>query len=667
MQNLWNDAEAAPFINDPLKLRVYTSRLLGREPSLVLHGGGNTSAKIQKTNLFGETESLLYVKGSGWDLATIEAQGFAPVRMETLLKLAGLEKLTDSDMVREQKSAMIDPGAPAPSVEAILHAIIPFTYVDHTHADAVVAISNTPDGEKLIQDILGDRVLYIPYVMPGFVLARKVYEMTRDVDWKKYEGMVLQHHGIFSFADDARQSYERMIALVSKAEDYIKNKGAFDVPTGTVRASEDLKTLATLRRAVSKKLGAPAVVRVDASPQALAYGARPDLSRISQQGPLTPDHVIHTKSIPLLLKSETSSDQIGPALDAYEAAYRSYFDRNSSHFKEAKLKCLDPAPRWAVWSGHGILSMGPTAKRADVVADIIRHTMRAQQWSQAIGGWTALPERDLFEVEYWELEQAKLKKGGACTPPLQGKIAVVTGAAGGIGKACVDALRAQGAAVLALDIAPAVTSNWKGSDVTGLVCDVSDSGAVNRAIDECVRRYGGLDIVVANAGIFPSSKNIDSLDDETWKRTIDINLTGQMYLFRATAPYLALGIDPAIVVVASKNVPAPGPGAAAYSASKAAATQLARVAALELGPKGVRVNMLHPHAVMDTGLWTPEVLEGRAKHYKMSVEEYKRNNLLKVEVCSKDVADLVCAMAGPLFGKTTGAQVAVDGGNDRVI
>src|SRR6478736_3319484 len=247
MKSLWNDQEAAPHVGSPLALRVHTSRLLGREPALVLHGGGNTSVKVRESNLFGEQEFLLYVKGSGWDLATIEANGFAPVRMDTLLKMAALEQLSDTDMVRVQKAAMTDPNAPTPSVEAILHALIPFTFVDHTHSDAVVAITNTPGGEETIKRVLGERVLYIPYIMPGFALARLVYELTRDADWSKYDGMVLQHHGIFSFADDGRESYERMIRLVSKAEDFLKARGALAVSAPAVApADEDLKKLATL-------------------------------------------------------------------------------------------------------------------------------------------------------------------------------------------------------------------------------------------------------------------------------------------------------------------------------------------------------------------------------------------------------------------------------------
>jgi rhamnose utilization protein RhaD (predicted bifunctional aldolase and dehydrogenase)/NAD(P)-dependent dehydrogenase (short-subunit alcohol dehydrogenase family) len=661
MKSLWNEQEAASVVADPIALRVYTSRLLGREPALVLHGGGNTSVKVRQPNLFGESEYLLYVKGSGWDLATIEAKGFAPVRMDTLLKMAALSELSDTDMVRVQKAAMTDPNAPTPSVEAILHALIPFQFVDHTHSDAVVAISNTPGGEQAIQTALGDRVLYIPYVMPGFALARRVYELTRDVDWSKYEGLVLQHHGIFSFADSGRDSYERMIRLVSSAEAFLKSKGASESEEVASKAAPepelDLRTLAALRKEVSLKAGAPVVARLNSSAQAQAYAGMKRVSEISGRGPLTPDHVIHTKRTPMMFSGDAAS-----AVASYERSYLAYFQRNAT----PGLVALDTAPRWVVWPGQGVLSFGATAKRADVIADIVRHTMRAQGWAEALGGWVALPERDIFEVEYWELEQAKIKKTGA-RPALEGKIALVTGAASGIGKACVDTLRAQGAAVVAVDISPAVASLWKSADVLSIVCDLTERAAVDAAVASAVRHFGGLDIVVANAGLFPPSANIESLPDEVWDKTLSVNLTSQMYLFRAAAPYLVLGIDPAIVVVASKNVAAPGPGAAAYSASKAGMTQLARVAALELGPKGVRVNVVHPHAVMDTALWTPEILHSRAAHYGMSVEDYKRNNLLKVEVKSKDVADLVAALAGPLFSKTTGAQLPIDGGSDRIV
>jgi rhamnose utilization protein RhaD (predicted bifunctional aldolase and dehydrogenase)/NAD(P)-dependent dehydrogenase (short-subunit alcohol dehydrogenase family) len=665
MKSRWNDSEAAALGGSPLALRVYTSRLLGAEPSLVLHGGGNTSVKIRELNLFGREEHLLYVKGSGWDLKTIEAKGFAPVRMETLLELATLERLSDSDMVRAQRSAMTDPSAPTPSVEAILHAILPHRFVDHTHADAIVALTNTPRGPELIREALGERILYVPYVMPGFVLARHVFEATRGIDWAAYDGMVLLHHGLFTFSDDANESYEKTIRLVTLAEERVPTRTAISIPTESAPepSVDELVGIAKLRRAVSAKLGAPAIARLTSTSEARAFADRADVETVSGRGPLTPDHILHTKRVPLVLPRVLDDGSIAAKLDAFERDYRVYFERHASG---RPLEMLDVAPRWAIWPGHGAFAFGPTAARALVVDDITRHTRAAIEIAERMGGWVALPQRDLFDMEYWELEQAKLGKATS-VPVLQGKVALVTGAAGGIGKASVDALRAAGAAVVALDVSPSITTAFKGAGVLGLVCDVTDRVALERAVALGVQTFGGLDIVVPNAGIFPSSQPIASLDDELWGRTISMNLTSQMALLRACAPFLALGHEPAIVVVASKNVPAPGPGAAAYSASKAGLTQLARVAALELGPKGVRVNVLHPHAVMDTALWTPELLESRAKHYGMTVDEYKRNNLLKVEVRSKDVADLVVAMAGPLFSKTTGAQVPVDGGSDRII
>jgi rhamnose utilization protein RhaD (predicted bifunctional aldolase and dehydrogenase)/NAD(P)-dependent dehydrogenase (short-subunit alcohol dehydrogenase family) len=664
MKSRWNDSDAAALGGSPLALRVYTSRLLGAEPSLVLHGGGNTSVKVREKNLFGREDHLLYVKGSGWDLKTIEAKGFAPVRMETLLELATLERLSDSDMVRAQRSAMTDPSAPTPSVEAILHAILPHRFVDHTHADAIVTLTNTPRGPELIREVLGERILYIPYVMPGFVLARHVFEATRGIDWSAYDGMVLLHHGLFTFSDDAKESYEKTIRLVTLAEERVPTRAAISMPSGASRPStEELVGIAKLRRAVSARLGAPAIARLTATSEARAFADRADVEAVSGRGPLTPDHILHTKRVPVVLPRVLDDGAIGASLDGFEREYRAYFER---HAAGRGLRMLDAAPRWAIWPGHGTFAFGPTAARAAVVDDITRHTRAAIELAERLGGWVALPERDLFDMEYWELEQAKLGKA-ASVPALQGKVALVTGAAGGIGKASVDALRAAGAAVVALDVSPSITTTFRGEGVLGLVCDVTDRAALEGAVALAVQSFGGLDIVVPNAGIFPSSQPIASLDDEVWARTISVNLTSQMALLRAAAPFLVLGHEPAIVVVASKNVPAPGPGAAAYSASKAGLTQLARVAALELGPKGVRVNVLHPHAVMDTALWTPELLESRAKNYGMTVEEYKRNNLLKVEVRSKDVADLVVAMAGPLFGKTTGAQVPVDGGSDRII
>ena len=673
MKSRWRDREARRCAGDPLALRVYTSRLLGQEPTLVLHGGGNTSVKLPVRNLFGEVEEILYVKGSGGDLKTIGADGFAPVRLDVARRMATLARLSDTEMVRAQRAAMINPAAPNPSVEAILHAVIPFRYVDHTHADAVVTITNTADGARRIRRLYGDRVLIVPYVMPGFLLSRKVYEMTRGLDWSRCEALVLLHHGVFTFGDEARVSYERMIRVVSVAETYLRRHGAngksgvrggrygvggrWGAAAGKRDRDGDLRRLARLRRAVSKARGAAMIARWDDGTEAVAFSSVPNVAAIATRGPITPDHVIRTKPMPALV-----GDRPETAIERFAAAYRRYFARHT----DGRLTCLDPAPRWAVWRGLGTVAFGRNAQEVGIVADIVRHTIRAIRHGEALGGWRPLPPARLFEVEYWELEQAKLKKAAAALP-LQGRVALVTGAASGIGRACAEALRDQGAVVAALDVNQRIALLFKQPEIIGIVCDVTDSRQVEAAVRETVRRFGGLDLVISNAGIFPESQPIAELTLAAWRRSLAVNLSSHEQLLQACIPYLSLGLEPSVVIIASKNVAAPGPGAAAYSVAKAGLTQLGRVAALELAADGIRVNVLHPDQVFDTGLWTPAILASRAKRYGISVEEYKSRNLLRVRVTSRDVAQLACAMAGPLFAKTTGAQVPIDGGNERVI
>jgi rhamnose utilization protein RhaD (predicted bifunctional aldolase and dehydrogenase)/NAD(P)-dependent dehydrogenase (short-subunit alcohol dehydrogenase family) len=656
VQNRWAQEDATRYGDDPLSLRVYSSRLLGSEPALVLHGGGNTSVKATATDPFGAVHETLYVKGSGWDLATIEPQGFAPVRLDLLRRLAELPSLADSALVRAQRSALLDPGAPDPSVEAVLHAIIPFAYVDHTHADAVVAVTNTPNGEEQAREAFGPRLLLIPYVMPGFTLARVVHEMTQTLDWNACDGLILMGHGIFTWGTTAKASYDAMIRLVTAAEEYLEERGAFRAVRRRECGADDLVTLARLRRDVSNAAGRPMIARLDRSAEACGFAAHEQVASIAARGPVTPDHIIRTKRVPLILGEDPTD-----AVRGFADAYGDYFRRHS----DGNLTMLDPAPRWAVWRGRGVIAFGPTVADANVVHDIAEHTVAVIQWSEAIGGWCPLGEADLFAVEYWELEQAKLRKRGAGRP-LDGRVAFVTGSASGIGRAVARELTRQGAAVVGADVRDVA----RGDDVRPgehLLCDVTDAASVTRAVDETVRQFGGLDILVSNAGAFPKSARIEEMDDQLWQDSLALNLTSHQRVLQACIPYLRHGVEPAVVIIGSKNVPAPGPGQAAYSAAKAGLTQLARVAALELSRDGIRVNVLHPNAVFDTGTFTPEVLAARAAAYGLSVDEYKRNNLLGVEIVAQDVAMAAAALVGPSFRRTTGAQIPVDGGNDRVI
>jgi len=655
MESLWNDQEAASFGTDPLGLRVYTSRLLGRNPELVLHGGGNTSVKTEEKDFFGEPVALCHVKGSGWDLGTIERAGFSPVRMSALLKMAELPTMTDADMVLQQRAAMTDPNAPAASIEAILHAIIPFTFVDHSHANAISQLTCHKDGEARVKACFGSRVLIVPYVMPGFILAKTVHELIKGRDLRKegIEGLVLLKHGLFTFADDARTSYEKHIELVTVAEEYLKGQGSSGQGGSSGRGveGEELLKLAALRREVSLKRGFPQIARLNAGAVAAAYSKMGDAA---VRGPLTPDHSIRTKRVPAVIGEEIAAD-----VQRYADEYAAYFQRNAKG-----ETMLDPAPRFALWKGRGVVSFGDSVKDANVVADIAAAT--AATISQAGDGWEPLPEKDIFEIEYWELEQAKLKKGPA-RKVHQGKVALVTGCAAGIGFAIAESLAEQGAQVVGLDIDKDIPEIMKKIGAVGIVVNLTEDQPVQDAIEFTVREFGGIDIVVSNAGIFPKNDPLDTMVQTDWDRTLMINLTSHQKLMNKVIPFVKQGLDGSIIFVGSRNFKAPGPGASAYSCSKAALTQLCRVAALELAPWKVRVNIVHPDAVFDTKLWTPEALAKSAARYNMTVEEYKTKNLMKVEIKSKDIGNMVAAMAGPLFLKVTGAQIPVDGGNDRVI
>ena len=328
---------------------------------------------------------------------------------------------------------------------------------------------------------------------------------------------------------------------------------------------------------------------------------------------------------------------------------------------------LDPAPRVALDPQLGLAAFGRTAKDTRIAEELYEHTVDVILRAEAIGGWRALEDRHTFDIEYWDLEQAKLKKAGS-PPAFAGEVALVTGAASGIGKACVDAFLKRGAAVVGLDLNSKVEELVKKPEFLGVTCNLTDPQQISAALDSAVKRFGGIDMLVLNAGIFPSSAPIQSIATDSWRKAMTVNVEAPLLLMQAVHPLLKLAPRGGrIVVIGSKNVPAPGPGAGAYSVSKAAMNQLARVTALEWGKDNIRINSIHPNAVYDTALWTEEVLASRAKAYNLTVEQYKKNNLLKTEVTSKDVAELAAEMCGSLFAKTTASQVPVDGGTEKLV
>ncbi|MGX1702828.1 SDR family NAD(P)-dependent oxidoreductase [Microbacterium sp. NPDC055357] len=628
---------------------VRVSRDLGGDPSYVLHGGGNTSIKTVGVDVTGAPVDLVLVKGSGWNLGTIEAAGFAPLRRARLDEILQLDELDDATMVNELRQASLDASAPTASIEALLHAYLPGRVVLHSHADAIVSLTNRDVAAADIAEALGDGVLVLPYVMPGFPLARLI----ANTDVSGADAVVLSNHGLFTFGDDADAVLARHRELVDRASAAVGVANWGD-PGATVARTGDSAEIASLRQAVSEAAGRPMLLRQSASARADAFARRADLTELTGRGTATPEHVLYTKRSPL----------VGRDVDAYAAAYRAYVDRNRARATTG-ITPLDPAPRVIMDPALGCLFAGESVAALRVTADVALHTIDVIDAADRLGGYRSLDEADSFDIEYWSLEQAKL--AGRTRKPLTGEVAIVTGAASGIGRAVAEQLSAEGAAVVGIDLSPDVTSVVAGDAWRGVVGDVSDSAVIDEALDLAVREFGGVDIVVIAAGIFPPSQPIAELDDDVWDRAFRVNVTAPARLLRAVHPLLARSPRGGrVVLVSTKNVAAPGPGVAAYSASKTAAAQLARVAALEWAEDGIRVNQVEPDAVFDTAIWSPELLEARAAHYGLTVDQYRTRNLLRVEVRSATVAEAVVAFCES-FPATTGAHLSVDGGNDRVI
>ena len=539
----------------------------------------------------------------------------------------------------------------------------------HSHADSILTLTNLADGADRVRRVFGDRVVVIPYVMPGFDLARLVRERWPIEAHDATIGMVLLQHGLFAFGDTCAEAAERHAELIDLADRHISG-GSGGLPTSpgvageasgpAVRSHECALELAELRRQISELAERPMIMSRNTTPDTMRFVERSDLEALAGRGPLTPDHVIHTKPVPL----------IGRDVAAYGEWYAEYFAAHRDRSRQA-ISMLDPAPRVVLDPELGMLTVGNSARAAQIVADIYDHTIEvATVCEDRLGGWLPLEREHQFDVEYWDLEQAKLRRAGA-PPPLAGRVAIVTGAASGIGRACAQRLLGEGAAVAGLDSSPAVTEMsqpFDGFAWHGIQIDVTEAERQRAAIDEVVEHYGGIDIAVLCAGKFGPSAPLAELAAEDWRAAMAVNLDAAMQAMSTLHPFLALSPGGGrVVLIGSKNVAAPGTGAVAYSASKAAITQVARVAALEWAADGIRVNTVHPDAVFDTGLWTADLVAERAAAYSMTVEEYKTRNLLGVEITSDQVAQLVVSMVGPAFSATTGAQIPLDGGTDRTL
>ncbi|MGB8710759.1 MAG: bifunctional aldolase/short-chain dehydrogenase [Methyloceanibacter sp.] len=677
MQSRWNDISALDAVetyaekgvSEDLALRVYTTRLLGRDPLLVLHGGGNTSVKTRAKDDLGVEHEVIAVKGSGWDMAEIEPQGMPAVKLEPLRRLRALSALSDEAMVNVQRLNLLDASAPNPSVETLLHAFLPHKFIDHTHAAAVLSIVDQPDGEALAREVYDGRMGIVRYIAPGFGLAKaaaEVFEQSPDV-----EGLILHKHGIFTFGETAREAYERMIEMVSLAESRLRQGRpvVFQARTLADELAEVAEIAPIIRGAVAlpadKPGGEPTrfVMTFRTGPEILAYVNGAELADYSQRGVVTPDHIIRTKNTPLVVsppepgRLDEFARHVKQAVAEFSAGYDSYFGRENEKVGGIKSK-LDSAPRVVLVPGLGLFGIGRSAKDADIAADLAENTVRVVTDAEGIGRYEPLPESDLFELEYWSLEQAKLK--GAVVKPLTGQVALVTGA-GAIGSATAKALAAEGAAVAIVDIygdtARKVAKSFKG---LGLQCDVTKPEEVRDAFAKVCERFGGVDIVVSNAGAAWQGR-IGDVSDELLRQSFELNFFAHQTVAKeAVRIMLKQGTGGALLFNISKQAVNPGASFGPYGLPKAAAMLLMRQYALDYGKDGIRSNGVNADRVR-SGLLTDVMIADRAKARGVSEGEYMSGNLLGREVLAEDVAQAFVALAKAR--KTTGHIEAVDGGN----
>jgi rhamnose utilization protein RhaD (predicted bifunctional aldolase and dehydrogenase)/NAD(P)-dependent dehydrogenase (short-subunit alcohol dehydrogenase family) len=663
MQSRWSDTDAQahverwahlPGSNEDVALRVYSSRLIGRESALVLHGGGNTSVKTRLRDDTGERVDVLCVKGSGWDLADIEPPGLPAVRLATLQALRGLPAMSDEAMVNAQRTRLLDAGAPNPSVETLLHAFLPAKFIDHSHADAILAIVDQPEAERLCRELFGDRLALVRYVMPGFALAKLAAEVAEANP--QAEGLLLLQHGLFTWGATARESYERHVHAVDTAERFLAAARTGE-PAESSPTTVDFVDLAPrLRGALAGSSERRYFLHLRRSPAIRRFVDRREAADWSQRGPITPDHVIRTKPVPLLLEP---GRELGPQVDEFRTRYRAYVDRQAAARPERTITPLDPDPRVVLVPGLGLIGVGNSAKAASIAADLYEHTIQVITDAEAVGRYQALPESDLFDMEYWSLEQAKL---GAQRPrPLEGRIVYITGAARGIGAATARAFAGAGATLYLVDreadelepLARSLGAAWQS-------LDVRDEAAVAESIAACVARWGGLDGVVSNAGIAPQSAIADC-PAELLHESFAVNLFAHQWVAAHAFRVLRRqGMGGFLLFNASKAAFNPGPEFGPYAIPKAALIALTKQYALEGGAFGVRANAVNADRIR-TSLLSLGDLEQRAKARGLELDAYFRSNLLGREVSADDVAAAFLHLA--LASSTTGCVLTVDGGN----
>ena len=679
MKSLWSEADAQSTIArygekgiaPDLALRVYTTRLLGGNPALVLHGGGNTSVKTQAKDLLGDSVEMICVKGSGWDMGNIEPAGLPAVKLAPLRRLRELKTLSDEDMVNFQRINLLDSSAPNPSVETLLHAFLPHKFVDHTHSTAVLALTDQPEGETIARDTFGGRMAYVPYTIPGFALAKSVAQIY-DAN-PKVEGLILLRHGIFTFAEDARTAYELMIEMVTLAEERIREAKKTIAQAKLPREIASVAAIAPILRGAVALENNPRegtakrqILCFRGNEKILNYINGAALARYSQVGVATPDHTIRTKNWPLIVptpeagKLDEWATAVREAVNRFVAHYHDYFTRNNSRVNGVK-KELDPFPRVVLVPGLGLFGLGASAKDAGIASDIAENTVDVIEAAESMSRYQSISEEDQFDVEYWSLEQAKLGKGAE--KPLARQVAVITGGGSGIGAATAKAMAKEGAEVAVLDRdeeAAKRVAKQIGGAALGLACDVTNADDVRRAFAAVAAQFGGVDIVVSNAGAAWQGR-IGEVDDAILRQSFELNFFAhQCVAQNAVRIMKAQGTGGCLLFNTSKQAVNPGKDFGPYGLPKAATLFLVKQYALDHGKDGIRANAVNADRIR-TGLLTGDMVAARAKARGLSEADYMSGNLLGREVTAGDVAEAFVFLA--LARKTTAATITVDGGN----
>lgn len=679
--NRWNETDAKKMVlqagldpaDQALALEVYGSQLIGSDPELVQHGGGNTSCKVQRRDLFGAKQDVLHIKGSGHDLARIDAAGMPGVRLAPLLALRQLERLADADMVNAVRGNMLQSSGPTPSVEVLLHAYLPHNFINHSHATAMLALADLPNAAEVVQDIFGGKVAVVPFIMPGFDLAKaaaKVYEAQPDV-----EGLLLLKHGHFTFAEDAKTAYMLMITHVNMVLDWLQNKAAKTLkPTGppdpdmqanAIELMPVLRGILGARRAefIGNPDAAMPVLDLRAGANVQEFFCRDDVEDLAKRGVATPDHVIRTKNFPLLLTAEQlagGAAAISAAVDAYITDYTDYFTRNNARVGGGK-QMLNPVPDLIWAEGIGIIGMGADATAARIAADLAEQNITAMSYGEDCGGFYPCTSTEVFDMEYWSLEQAKINSRKA--PRFSGHVVMVTGGGGMIGLATAQAFATLGANVFLVDLeAEALNTALQqlGPDHGGIALDITGDGAADTALRACMARFGGLDILVSNAGAAWTG-DMTVLDDAVLRKSFELNFFAHQTFSKAAAQVFASqNRGGQLLYNVSKQAVNPGKGFGAYGLPKAATLFLLRQLALELGPSGVRVNGINADRIR-SGLLNDDFIKQRAKARGIDEDTYMAGNLIRREVEARHVADAFVALA--MATRTTAHVMTVDGGN----